>query len=46
MTRRVKIIDKKEFIIVALNLDDKIFIVHVATLVEPTAMLIHPYHQV
>ena len=43
LTKRVEIIDKREFITVALNADNKIFMVHVATLVEPTTMLIHPF---
>ena len=41
ITRRVKIIDKKEFAIATLNVDDKNFVVHVAALAEPTTMSIH-----
>ena len=41
MTRKVEIIDKKEFAVAALNVDDKTFIVHVAALAEPTTMPIY-----
>ena len=41
-TRRVEIIDKKEFAAAALNADDETFVVHVAALAEPTTMPIHP----
>ena len=41
-TRRVEIIDKREFAVAALNADNKIFVVYVAALVELTTMLIHP----
>ena len=42
ITRRVKIIDKKEFAVAALNVDDKTFMIHVRTLAEPITMPIHP----
>ena len=45
MTMRVKIINKREFAVVVLNVDDKIFVVHVAALVKPTTMLIYPSYQ-
>ena len=41
-TRRVEIIDKREFAAAALNADDETFVVHVAALAEPTTMPIHP----
>ena len=41
-TRRVEIIDKREFAAAVLNADDKTFVVHVAALAEPTIMPIHP----
>ena len=40
-TRRVEIIDKREFTAAALNVDDEIFMVHVAALAEPTTIAIH-----
>ena len=40
-TRRVEIIDKREFTAAVLNADDEIFMVYVAVLVEPTSMPIH-----
>ena len=40
-TRKVEIIDKKKFAVAALNADDKILLVHIASLVEPTTILIH-----
>ena len=40
-TRRVEIIDKKEFAAAALNEDNKIFVVHVAALAVPTTISIH-----
>ena len=40
-TRRVEIINKKEFAVAAINADDKTFVVHIAALVEPTTMLIY-----
>ena len=43
--RRVEIITKGEFVAVALNTDDEIFMVHIAALVEPTTILIHPFCQ-
>ena len=41
-TRRVEIIDKREFAAAALNKDDEIFVVHIAALAEPTTMSIYP----
>ena len=40
--RKVEIIDKREFAAVALNADNKIFVVHIASLVEPTTIPIYP----
>ena len=45
-TRRMEIIEKREFAVTALNTDDETFVVHVATLAEPTTMPIHPSRQV
>ena len=42
MTRRIEIIDKKEFAAAALNADDKTFVVHIAALAEPTTIPIYP----
>ena len=44
-TRRVEIINKKEFAVVALNTDNETFVVHIAALAKPTTMLIHPSRQ-
>ena len=44
-TRRVEIINKREFAAAALNADDETFVVHVAALAEPTTMPIHPSRQ-
>ena len=41
-TRRVEIIDKREFAAAALNADDKTFVVHIVALAEQTTMSIHP----
>ena len=41
-TRRVEIINKKEFAVTALNKDDEIFVVHIAALAKPTTMPIYP----
>ena len=41
-TRKMKIIDKREFAAAALNADDEIFVVHIVALVEPTTMPIYP----
>ena len=41
----MEIIDKKEFAVVALNVDNKTFVVHVAALAEPTTMPIHSSRQ-
>ena len=40
-TKKLEIIDKKEFAAAVLNSDDKSFVVHIAALAEPTTMLIH-----
>ena len=37
-TRRVEIIDKKEFAAAALNVDDEIFMVYIAALAKQTTM--------
>ena len=42
MTRKVEIIDKREFAAAVLNADNKIFVVHVAALAELTTMYIYP----
>ena len=42
MTKRVQIIDKREFAAATLNADDEIFVVHIAALGEPTTMPIYP----
>ena len=44
-TRRVEIIDKREFAAAALNADNEIFLVHVAALAKPKTMPIHPSRQ-
>ena len=44
-TRRVEIINKKEFAVAALNADDKTFMMHITALSKPTTMLIHPFCQ-
>ena len=41
-TRRVEIIDKREFAVSVLNTDNETFVVHVAALAKPTTMPIHP----
>ena len=41
----MKIFDKKKFIVVALNADDKIFVVHVTALAELRIMPIYPFCQ-
>ena len=41
-TRKMEIIDKREFVAVALNANNEIFVVYVAALVEPTTMPIYP----
>ena len=41
MTRRVEIIDKKEFAAAVLNADNETFMVHVAALAELTSILIY-----
>ena len=45
MTRRVEIIDKREFVVAALNLDGETFVVYVLALAEPTTVPIHPFCQ-
>ena len=40
-TQRVEIIDKREFIAAALNVDSEIFVLHVAALAEPTTIPIY-----
>ena len=42
MTRKVEIIDKREFVAVALNADNKIFMVYIMALAEPITMPIYP----
>ena len=41
-TRRVEIIDKREFMAAALNADNETFVVYIAALTELTTMPIHP----
>ena len=45
-TRRVEIIDKRKFAMVALNTNNKTFIVYIAALADPRTMSIDPSHQV
>ena len=40
-TRRVEIINKREFVMAVLNADDEIFIVHIVALAEPTIIPIY-----
>ncbi len=42
ITSRVELIDKKEFAKAALDENSETFVVHVAAIELPTAMLIHP----
>ena len=42
----MEIIDKKKFVLALLNTDNKIFVVNVVALAEPTTMPIHPFCQV
>ena len=42
-TKKVEIIDKKEFVVVVLSLDNKIFVVYVTDLVEPTIISIYHF---
>ena len=44
-TRKVEIIDKKEFAAAAMNANNVIFVVHIAALVELTTIPIHLSHQ-
>ena len=41
-TKRVEIINKKKFVTVILNTDDKTSVMYVATLAEPMTILIYP----
>ena len=41
-TRRVEIINKEEFAVVALNADNETFVMHVAALVKPITISIYP----
>ena len=41
-TRRVEIIDKREFTVTALNTNNKTFVIHIVALAEPITMLIYP----
>ena len=43
-TRKMEIIDKSEFAAATLNVDNETFVVHIATLAEPTIMPIHFSH--
>ena len=45
MTKRVEMINKREFAAAALNADNEIFVVYIAALAEPTTMPIHPSRQ-
>ena len=45
ITRRVEIIDKREFAVAALNADNETFLVYVTALVEITTMLIYSFYQ-
>ena len=40
-TRRLEIFEKGEFALAALNADDKIFVVHIVALAEPTTIPIY-----
>ena len=40
-TRRVKIINKKEFAVAVLNTDDETFVIYIAILAKPAIMSIH-----
>ena len=44
-TKRVEIIDKREFAAAARNADDEIYLVHIAALAEPTTMAIYSSRQ-
>ena len=41
-TRKIEIIDKREFAAAVLNVDNEIFVMYVAALAEPTTIPIHP----
>ena len=45
ITRRVEIIDKREFVAAALNVDNETLVVHIAALAKLTTITIHPSHQ-
>ena len=45
ITRRVEIIDKKEFAAMVPNADNEIFVMHVTALMEPTTMPIYSFCQ-
>ena len=44
-TRRIEIIDKKEFAAAPLSANNKTFVAHVVALAKPTIMPIHPSYQ-
>ena len=44
-TKKVKIIDKREFTVVALNADDETFVVHIAALAKPMTIPIYSFCQ-
>ena len=41
ITKRVEIIDKREFVVAVLNTDNEIFMVYIVALVKPTTMPIY-----
>ena len=44
-TKKVKIIDKREFTVVALNADDETFVMHIAALAKPMTISIYSFCQ-
>ena len=44
-TRKVEIIDKREFVAAALNTDNETFVVYIAALAEPMTMPIYSFCQ-
>ena len=44
-TKYMKIINKKKFMIVVLNVNNETFVLHVATLAEPIIVLIYSFYQ-
>ena len=44
ITKRVEIIDKKEFAMAALNINNKTFVVHIAALSKLTTMPIYSFY--